>query len=165
MDRIKKSDLEKFNSVFDVKSFVENYDYKSNTWFKNSNFKLLLIDWFLFSRDNLEKFSFFFNKFRENRKKIYLTDFPINLNAKCFSFENVIEIESLDNNFFELYSKVSFIIFDADFNLFLIHEIDIEVFYICFDEIYNFENIDKNLLLDYDKYMTHSKELKNKGLI
>ena len=165
MNRIVKSDLDKFSSVFDLKSFVANYDYKNSSWFKNNNFKLLLVDWIAFSCDSLKKFSFFFDKFKENGKKIYLTEFPIDLNDKYHVFDNIKELEAINNDFFELYSKVSFIIFDADFSLFLVHEIDIEVYYICFHSIYNFENFDSKLLLDYDEYMIHCKYLKDKGFI
>lgn len=150
------------NSLFNLKTFLTNKDYRNNNWFVDENWNTIVIDYFSLNEDDL-KTNLLFSLFGDT---LYLTSMPFDGNeieGKQFnSGLDFIEEMSMDDTFPEL-DFYSWTVFSEKLDMILIYESEDEAFYLGYHKKHEIQVQKKlvktNLILPFVEYIEHSNNL------
>lgn len=150
------------NSLFNLKTFLSNKDYRNNNWFVDKNWNTIVIDYFSLNEKN-QKTNLLFYLFRDT---MFLTSMPFNgkeLEGKQFnSGSDFIEEMAMDDTFPEL-EFYSWTVFSETLDMILIYEADDEAFYLGYHKKHEpkvqKQLIQTNLTLPFEEYIEHSNNL------
>lgn len=191
-EKITKQEVENFDSVFSTESFSKkSVDYFKDNWFKKDNYNVLPIEWFRIGGfQEYEKEHHYFERLIENQREFILASFPLHSGLPTYdkSLERILDNHSTPKpteeskdifkgvkDFYDYLKNeddiylFNEIIYVSNLELFIIISVDIEVIFICYNNDLK-EKIEKLYKdypwkYDYESYLNHIEDFRERGLI